>query len=196
MSPLDEAVEAVERGEIVGVPTDTVYGLGVDPWNEAAVARLYDLKGRPGHKPIGLLASSAAQAEEVADLGPARPFLDRWPGAVTFVVRPRVVIPDWVGDSVVGTVGIRVPDNQMLLRLLDRTGPLAVTSANRSGRSDTLDDEAARQVFGVGVAVYLPGRCPGGRASTVVDVTGGRPRVLRQGPVVIAEGAGGPQERP
>lgn len=196
MTLLEEAVEAVGRGEVVGVPTDTVYGIGVDPWNEDAVGKLYELKGRAEHKPIGLLAADTAQAAEVADLSPAGRLVDHWPGAITFVVRPRVVIPDWLGDSALGTVGIRVPDNEVLAELLARTGPLAVTSANRSGGSDTFDEVAAREVFGRWVAVYLPGRCPGGRGSTVVDLTDGTARVLRQGPVVIAEDAGGPPAPP
>lgn len=185
MATVDEAFEAIKAGQVVGVPTDTVYGIGVDPWNESAVAKLYELKGRPEHKPIGLLAADADQAFEVADLGPAAHLLGHWPGALTLVVRPKVLIPDWVGDSALGTVGIRVPDNQVLRSLLRRTGPLAVTSANRSGGSDTFDDEEARDVFADRVAVYLPGRCPGSGASTVVDLTSGHPRVLRQGPVVI-----------
>lgn len=186
MTPVEAAAAAIERGEVVGVPTDTVYGIGVDPWNESAVAKLYELKGRPEHKPIGLLAAGTEQAAEVADMTPAGDLLGHWPGAVTFVVRPRVLIPDWVGDSALGTVGIRVPDNRILRDLLERTGPLAVTSANRSGGSDTFDDVSAREVFGDRVAVYLRGRCPGGQGSTVVDLTDGSVRVLRQGPVVIS----------
>lgn len=186
MTPGEVAAAAIERGDVVGVPTDTVYGIGVDPWNETAVAKLYELKGRPQHKPIGLLAASPEQAAEVADLTPAGRLLEHWPGAITFVVRPRVLVPDWVGDSALGTVGIRVPDNRVLTDLLERTGPLAVTSANRSGGDDTFDNTAAREVFGNRVAVYLPGRCPGGQASTVVDLTNGSIRVLRQGPVVVA----------
>lgn len=186
MTLLEEAVAAIRRGDVVGVPTDTVYGIGANPWNESAVGKLFELKGRPQHKPVGLLAAGAEQAAEVADLTPAEHLLELWPGAVTFVVRPRVLIPDWVGDSALGTVGIRVPDNAILRDLLARTGPLAVTSANRSGGSDTFDDTTAREVFGDQVAVYLPGRCPGGQASTVVDLTDGSPRVLRQGPVVIS----------
>lgn len=182
------AAAAIALGEVVGVPTDTVYGLAVDPWNEEAIERLYDLKGRPEHKPIGLLVASVGQAEEIADLGAGRRLVEHWPGALTLVVRPRVVIPDWIGDRVVGTVGIRVPDHDELRELLEETGPLAVTSANRSGEADLLDDSAARAIFGDRVRVYLPGRCEGGVASTVIDATGGEVRVLRAGPVVIAEG--------
>lgn len=180
------AASAIARGEVVGVPTDTVYGLAVDPWNGGAIERLYDLKGRPEHKPIGLLVASVGQAEEIADLGAGRRLVEHWPGALTLVVRPRVVIPDWIGDRVVGTVGIRVPDHDELRELLRETGPLAVTSANRSGEPDLLDDSAARSIFGDRVSVYLPGRCEGGVASTVVDATASEIRVLRAGPVVIA----------
>lgn len=185
MSDLKAAVRALRAGGVVGVPTDTVYGLAVDPWNEAAVAALFRLKGRPAGRPVGLLAASPSQAAEVGDLRPASDLIRHWPGALTLVVRPRVVIPDWVGDSALQTVGIRVPDHPQLVRLLETTGPLAVTSANRSGEPEALDDVTAREIFGDEVDVYLPGRCPGGTASTVVDATSHPPKVLRRGPVVI-----------
>ena len=184
---LVEAAAALARGEVVGVPTDTVYGLAVDPWSEPAIEALYALKGRPEHKPIGLLVASVSQAEEIADLGAARGLTRHWPGALTLVVRPRVLIPDWIGHQALRTVGIRVPDHERLRQLLERTGPLAVTSANRSGEAEMLDDAATRAVFGQGAAVYVPGRSPGGMASTVVDATGAAIRLLRPGPVVIAE---------
>jgi L-threonylcarbamoyladenylate synthase len=183
---LREAVEQLAAGHVVGVPTDTVYGLAVDPWNEEAVALLYELKGRPAGKPVGLLAASVEQVEEIADLGVGADLArSHWPGALTLVVRPRVVIPDWVGDKALGTVGVRVPDHDLLRGLLAATGPLAVTSANRSGEADLVDDTSARAVFGVQVAAYLPGKSPGGTASTVVDVSGRKLRVLRQGPIIV-----------
>lgn len=189
-SIVDRAARAVLRGEIVGVPTDTVYGLAVDPWDESAVASLYEAKGRPERKPIGILAASMDQIEAVAELGGAIAVARaHWPGALTLVVRPKVVVPDWVGDRARGTIGVRIPDHDLLSELLVVTGPLAVTSANRSGGPETRDDGAARRIFGSAVAVYLPGTCPGGVASTVVDATGSPLRVLRQGPVFI-DGAG------
>src|SRR5690606_17911931 len=95
----------------------------------------FELKGRPAHKPIGLLAADAGQAAEIADLDEAGDLVRYWPGALTLVVRPKVVIPDWVGNSALGTVGIRVPDHDLLRRLPSETGPLAVTSAtSREGR--------------------------------------------------------------
>ncbi|MCI0678396.1 MAG: L-threonylcarbamoyladenylate synthase, partial [Actinobacteria bacterium] len=107
-----------------------------------------------------------------------------WPGALTLVVRPRMVLAEWVGDRQADTVGVRMPDHQVALALLGETGPLAVTSANRSGEPETLDDVSAREVFGDAV-YYLQGTSPGGQASTVVDVTGPRPVVIRHGPITI-----------
>jgi tRNA threonylcarbamoyl adenosine modification protein (Sua5/YciO/YrdC/YwlC family) len=179
------AIEAVRTGEVVGLPTDTVYGIGVDPLNESAVARLFDLKGRPEHKPVGLLVAGLAQARMVGEIeGLAEQLaIAHWPGALTLVVTPRVILANWVGDTQRHTVGIRVPDHALALELLEACGPLAVTSANRSGGVEATDDSEARAIFGDEVAVYLPGTAPGGEASTVVDATGARLAILRQGPI-------------
>ncbi len=184
---LTKAVEAIRAGRIVGMPTDTVYGVGVDPTDLDAVQALFDLKGRPWHKPVGLLAASLDQAIEVAEMrGPAAELArQHWPGALTLIVRPKVVLSDWVGNEQQRTVGIRVPDHPMTRALLEQTGPLSVTSANRSGEPEAMSDVEARALFGDSVAVYLPGRCPGGEASTVVDVSGGTVVVLREGPIPI-----------
>lgn len=186
-SGLQEAVEAVRSGLIVGLPTDTVYGVGVDPTDLDAVASLFDLKGRPAHKPVGLLAASLEQAASVGVIrGEAAGLAARhWPGALTLIVRPKVVLSDWGGDQQQTTVGIRVPDHAVARELLEATGPLSVTSANRSGEPEAMSDSEARRIFGDDVAVYLPGRSPGGEASTVVDVTGTEIVVLREGPVVL-----------
>ncbi|CAN5895826.1 L-threonylcarbamoyladenylate synthase [soil metagenome] len=181
---VESAAAAIANGLVVGVPTDTVYGLAVDPWNEDSVEALFTMKGRPRDKPVGLLAANLGEVMEIAHLGPALSLAERhWPGALSVVVRPRVVIPDWVGDRALGTVAVRVPDHDVLRELLARTGPLAVTSANRSGEPEAADDVEARQVFGSSVAVYVPGRGRGGVASTVVDATGGILTTIRPGPV-------------
>jgi tRNA threonylcarbamoyl adenosine modification protein (Sua5/YciO/YrdC/YwlC family) len=184
---LNAAVEAIRSGFIVGMPTDTVYGLAVDPLNEEAVSRLFVIKGRPDHKPVGLLAPDLGQADTVGAIeGIARDLARRhWPGALTLVVRPTVILADWVGDRPRQTVGLRVPDHPLAIEFLTRTGPLAVTSANRSGGREAMSSEEAETEFGAEVAVYLPGVSPGGEASTVVDVTTDRPRILRQGPVAV-----------
>ena len=184
---IEAAVEAIRDGQVVGLPTDTVYGIGVNPFDLDAVARLFELKGRPEHKPVGVLAATFEQARELGDIaGEAKALAEKhWPGALTLIVTPSVVMADWVGDHMLRTVGIRVPDHPTALELLEKTGPLAVTSANRSGGPETMTDEEARAVFGDGVSAYVPGTAPGGEASTVVDATSVEPTVLRQGPVSI-----------
>jgi L-threonylcarbamoyladenylate synthase len=168
------------------LPTDTVYGLGVDPHNETAVTRLYELKGRPESRPIGILVGSVEQAAVVGDMSGAAADLaaEHWPGALTLVVATRVVLPDWVGDRHKRTVGLRMPDHPVALELLQATGPLSVTSANLTGEPDTTSDTEARAVFGDEV-YYVSGVSPGGQPSTVVDLTGVHPVVLREGPVDI-----------
>jgi len=185
---IERAVAAIRRGEVVGLPTDTVYGIGADPMNEQAVARLFELKGRPGHRPIGLLVASLEQAQVIGEIHGAAADLAavHWPGALTLVVTPKVILANWVGDAQRQTVGLRVPDHPVALELLAAVGPLAVTSANRSGGSESLSHQDARAVFGDRVPVYVEGRSPGGESSTVVDVTGGEIVVLRQGPVHVS----------
>jgi tRNA threonylcarbamoyl adenosine modification protein (Sua5/YciO/YrdC/YwlC family) len=184
---IEAAAAAIRRREVVGLPTDTVYGIGADPLSEEAVAKLFDLKGRPELKPIGLLVASIEQAEVIGEIEGVASELaaEHWPGALTLVVTPKVILADWVGDSQSQTVGLRVPDHPVTIELLEAVGPLAVTSANLSGGAESMSDGEARAVFGDRVAVYVEGRAPGGQASTVVDVTGTEVVVLRQGPVAI-----------
>ena len=179
------AVAALRRGEIVGLPTDTVYGLAADPHREGAMASLYSLKGRSGAKAIPVLVASVAQAGTVAELTAIQEelALRHWPGALTLVLERRPVMPGWVGDPQRGTVAVRMPDHPLAIELLEAAGPLAATSANAAGEPPALDDAAARSLFGDRVAVYLPGICPQGEGSTVVDLTVAPPRVLREGPV-------------
>lgn len=187
---LEAAVEAIVEGAVVGIPTDTVYGLAVDPQNIGAVSLLYELKGRPEGKPIGLLVANMEQAAEIGEMsGVASSLAARfWPGGLTLIVTPKVVLADWVGDRYLMTVGLRMPDHQTALSLLQRTGPLAVTSANRSGGPETVTDAEAKSIFGDEVDIYLPGTSPGGVASTVVDVTSEGLTVLRHGAVDIESG--------
>ncbi|MBI5157487.1 MAG: threonylcarbamoyl-AMP synthase [Acidimicrobiia bacterium] len=181
MTDLTAALDALHRGLVIGLPTDTVYGIGADPMNERALRRLFEAKGRPEDKPIPILAASLADARGFGMIDTA--VGKHWPGPLTVVVRRMPAVPAWIGDPHAGTVAIRVPDHPLALELLGRFGPLAVTSANRSGEEPVADDAAALAVFGEAVAVYLPGGGGGGAASTVVDLTGRVPVVLRPGPV-------------
>jgi tRNA threonylcarbamoyl adenosine modification protein (Sua5/YciO/YrdC/YwlC family) len=182
---VDRAVAALREGRIVGVPTDTVYGIAADPFCEAAVEALFAAKGRPAVKPIPILAADKDQAMRVGVLGEVA--LDaatvHWPGALTLVVPRADGLPDWVGDPAAGSVGVRVPDHPAALALLAAAGPLAVTSANRSGEIPVGDHRSARASLGDAVAVYIEGSGGGDTSSTVVDLTGLHPRILRPGPV-------------
>ena len=185
---IDVACEALARGEIVGLPTDTVYGLGIDPRNASAYELLYATKRRRPDKAIPLLVADVEQAAEVVvvtELG--RHLMKRhWPGGLTIVLGRRRDVPVHVGDPVTGTVAVRAPDHPVAHDLLTRCGPLAVTSANVSGSPPAVDAVGAEAALGSTVAVYLPGSgSPAGVASTVVDATGVEPLVLRHGAIDI-----------
>ena len=182
---LNPALQALDNGLVVGMPTDTVYGIGVDPWNESALSRLFAVKQRPAGMAIPILAGDLDGVARLAVLSPAAEVAgDRfWPGPLTMVL-PRVPgLPAWMGDQERDTIGIRIPDHPTALALLRAAGPLAVTSANLSGDPPATNDREAADVLGRGVAVYLGGVAAGGAASTVVDLTGPEPVVLRDGPI-------------
>ena len=179
------AARAIKRGEIVGVPTDTVYGLAVDLYDEAALDRLYDLKGRENHKPIAILVASLEQGLVLGAMSDrALELAERhWPGAATLVVPRLDTAPEWLGDREKRTVALRCPNHPVALALLELTGPLAVTSANRSDTEPVTTADAARAVFADEVLTYLPGDAGGGAPSTLIDLTAPTEVVLRQGPV-------------
>lgn len=182
---IEEAAALIADGGVVGVPTETVYGIAADPRNEEAVGRLFDLKGRDRSKPIALLGDASEAFTKVAQIDGLAAAMGRrhWPGPLTLVVEMRKALAGGVGDAERGTVGIRVPDHPVALALLAVTGPLAVTSANPSGGPDAIDDVAARAALGDAVDGYLVGSGSAGEGSTVVDVTVRPPVVLRQGPL-------------
>jgi tRNA threonylcarbamoyl adenosine modification protein (Sua5/YciO/YrdC/YwlC family) len=182
---IEEAAQALRRGDIVGLPTDTVYGIAADPFQEHAVARLFEIKQRPGIKPIPILAASIHDLGTIVDIDEQVREIDRrfWPGELTIVVRRAADLPPWIGDADRGTVGVRIPDHGGARAVLAAFGPLAVTSANRSGEPPADDDEGAREALGDAVSVYVAGSGGGGPSSTVVDISGPAVRVLRQGVV-------------
>lgn len=183
MSALGEAVAALQRGRVAVIPTDTVYGVAAAP-TDAGVAALFRVKQRPRDKAIPVLAGGVDDLAGVAELPPAARRLAArfWPGALTLVVPRASGFRVDLGGADTSTVGVRVPDHPLALELLGRTGPLAVTSANRSGRAPAADVAGARAALGSAVSVYLDGGPAGGEASTVVALTP-RLRVLRVGAV-------------
>lgn len=204
---IGRAGAALAAGELVAFPTETVYGLGADGTNARAVDNIYRVKGRPPDNPLILHVVEAAVAEEVARVWPAdaRRLAERWwPGPLTLVVPARPTVPAVVRGGL-DTVAVRCPSHPVARRLLAAAGvPVAAPSANRSGQpSPTTADAVARALGGPGapdVAVWLVdgGPSPIGVESTVVDVSRGRPVLLRPGglPRAAIEEVVGPLDNP
>lgn len=193
MHPLTsyEAVVALNAGKIVGVPTDTVYGVAADPFSETGMKALFALKGRGKEHPVALLCADIEQAHELARINAQAERLAAkfWPGPLTMVMERVPGLPDWIGDSRGGTVGVRVPQHPVALDLLRTTGALAVTSANRHGEDPAISHEEAKSIFGDEIVGYLHGEGGAGTASTVLDVTVNPPRIIRPGPITLEDTA-------
>jgi len=188
--PVEEAARAALGGELIVLPTDTVYGIGTRPDDPAATARLFAAKGRPRDLELPVLVPNAAAAREIAafDERAERLALASWPGPLTIVLPRTKRSQAWELGGDPATIGVRVPRHPLALAVLSRTGPLAVTSANRSGEPTPETCEGVVEVFGDLVAVYLCAEEPlAGPPSTVVDLAHGEPRVLRAGALDPAE---------
>lgn len=187
---LTAATTAIRAGELVVLPTDTVYGLGADAFDPAAVRRLLEAKGRGRQMPPPVLVGSTATLDALASTVPpwARELVDRyWPGPLTIVVREQTSLQWDLGDTR-GTVAVRMPHDPVALELLGRTGPMAVSSANLTGQPAATDADQAAEMLGDKVAVILDGGPTlDDRPSTIVDCTSARPRVLRVGAVPVEE---------
>lgn len=180
---LTAAVEAIRRGEIVAFPTDTLYGLAVDPRSDTALEALFALKGRSADRIVALIGASLAQAAEVAEItGTARRLADRfWPGPLTLVVAARGPLAA-LARSADGLVGIRVPDHPVARALAEACGhALTATSANLSGAPATSSpDQIAHALPDVSVLVDA-GPSPGGPPSTLITAATSEVRLLREG---------------
>lgn len=179
-----EARSVIESGGLVVFPTDTVYGVGCDPYNVEAIEAIYAAKGREHQKAISLLLSDADQLEKAARSLPetARVLATRfWPGALTLVVPRQSSLPAELGGG--DTIAVRVPDHDDLQAFIASCGGLiAATSANLSGQHDALDAQQAAAALGEKVALIVDGGAtPGSVPSTVVDCLLDPPRILRAG---------------
>jgi L-threonylcarbamoyladenylate synthase len=185
---LEAAAAAIAGGELVLLPTDTVYGVAADAFTPEAVTRLLAAKNRGRTMPVPVLIGEASTlAGLVADLPTVASRLaeEFWPGGLTLVLEHAPSLAWDLGDAE-GTVAVRLPDDDVARDLLRRTGPLAVSSANRSGRPAATDAAAAVEQLGRQAAVVLDGGPrAGSAASTIVDCTGPAPRVLRVGAVDV-----------
>lgn len=185
---LTEATRAVQRGRLVVLPTDTVYGIGCDAFDEDAVERLLEAKGRGRDMPPPVLVSAKTTLEAIAVDIPAwaRTLVDElWPGPLTLVLRQQPSL-QWDLGETRGTVAVRMPDHEAALHLLERTGPMAVSSANLSGHPAATTAEEAEVMLGDAVRVILDGgQSPDAVPSTIVDCTGPQGRILRRGAIPV-----------
>lgn len=183
---VDAAQAALEAGELAVLPTDTVYGLAADAFSPEAVQRLLDAKGRTRQKPPPVLVGAPTTLEALVTEVPGwlrSMTTELWPGPLTVVCRQQPSLTWDLGDTH-HTVAVRMPDHPVALGLLKQTGPLAVSSANLTGEPAATTIEDAERMLGTSVSVYLDaGQSPGGTASTILDVTGATPRILREGPI-------------
>ncbi|HEX6247718.1 MAG TPA: L-threonylcarbamoyladenylate synthase [Nocardioidaceae bacterium] len=182
------AALAIQRGQLVVFPTDTVYGIGADAFDPASVRRLLAAKGRGRDMPPPVLVSAPTTLDALAVGVPswARALIaELWPGPLTVVCRQQQSLQWDLGDTR-GTVAVRMPDDEVALELLARTGPLAVSSANLTGKDAATDADQAEAMLGASVEVILDGGPTAGSvASTIVDATGDTGRVLRAGVIPL-----------
>jgi tRNA threonylcarbamoyl adenosine modification protein (Sua5/YciO/YrdC/YwlC family) len=185
---ISAAARAISAGWVVVLPTDTLYGVGADAFNPDAVASLLAAKGRGRDMPVPVLVGSWHTIDGLVSgvSGEARSLIEAfWPGGLTLIVEHAPSLAWDLGDAR-GTVALRMPLHPVALDLLAETGPLAVSSANRSGMAPATNAQAAYEQLGESVAVYLDaGEVPVGLASTIVDLTSQEPVVLREGAITI-----------
>ena len=185
---IQAAVETVRGGGLVVLPTDTVYGLGADAFTPRAVSMLLAAKGRGRNMPppvlVGTVRAASALVESLGAFG--QDLIDEfWPGPLTLVFRASSSLAWDLGDTK-GTVALRMPLHSVALELLKQTGPMAVSSANLTGEPSATTAEEAERQLGASVAVYLDGgRCADNVPSTILDLTGTLPRVLRVGAISV-----------
>jgi L-threonylcarbamoyladenylate synthase len=181
---IEKGVKTLQKGGVIAFPTDTVYGLGADAFNSTAVERIYEIKNRPKHRQLPLLIADVERLTTLADPIPEIAwFLTRrfWPGGLTLVLPKTDSLPVYLAPG--PTIAVRVPDHPVCLALIQRLGnPMIGTSANISGQPAALTADEVRQQLGGKIDFIINGgKCPGGKESTVVDVTHESPTILRQG---------------
>jgi len=185
---LTEAAAAVRRGDLVVLPTDTVYGIGADAFTAPAVTALLAAKGRGRDMPppvlVGTVRAAGALVEELGPYG--QDLIDAfWPGPLTLVCKANRAL-SWDLGETKGTVALRMPLHPVALDLLKETGPMAVSSANRSGAPAAVTAAEAEEQLGESVAVYLDGgRTTDSTPSTILDLTSAIPRLLRRGSIPV-----------
>ena len=185
---VEAAIDAVKRGDLIVMPTDTLYGIGADAFKPWAVTALLDAKGRDRQMPPPVLVGTRATLDGLVYNLPsaARDLVEAfWPGALTIVVEHAPSLQWDLGD-LDGTVAVRMPLHPVALEILRETGPMAVSSANKTGQPPAGTAEEARAQLAFSVSVYLEsGELPDRTPSSIVDLTGEVPRLLRAGAIPL-----------
>ncbi|OGO24115.1 MAG: threonylcarbamoyl-AMP synthase [Chloroflexi bacterium RBG_16_51_9] len=188
---VEKGVSILRNGGVIAYPTDTVYGLGAGIGFPRAIERIYAVKERPLSMPLPLLLDDVFQLTELADSVPplARLLMEKfWPGGLTLVLPASSSVPDFItaGGK---TVAVRIPDHPVPLALIKALGtPIVGTSANLSGQPSALTADEVYSQIGAKIDFVIDGgRCPGGKESTIIDVTGETPVILREGAITRAE---------
>ncbi|MCJ7790970.1 MAG: L-threonylcarbamoyladenylate synthase [Dehalococcoidia bacterium] len=181
---IEKGVKILQMGGVIAFPTDTVYGLGADAFNSTAVERIYEIKNRPKHRQLPLLIADVERLTTLAEPIPEIAwFLARrfWPGGLTLVLPKTDSVPAYLASE--PTIAVRVPNHPVCRALIQHLGnPIIGTSANISGQPAALTAEEVGQQLGGKIDLVINGgKCPGGKESTVVDVTCESPIILRQG---------------
>ena len=188
---LQAAATLIDQGGVVVFPTDTVYGIGCDPWNADAIEQLYVAKRRPEEKGLPILISDISMLDRVTD-GALNPLVTQaigrfWPGALTLIVPRHPSLPENIAPG--DTIAVRLPNLELTRELIRLAGgALATSSANISGEAAAISAESAYNMLAERVAAIVDGgTAPGGTSSTILDCTVEPPRVLREGPITSAE---------
>lgn len=189
MQIIEESAEIIKNGGVVAFPTETVYGLAASAFDKNAVARIYEIKGRPKNNPMQIMVPSLEDAMQIGEFNASAKILAEkfWPGALTIVVKkkPESKIVEEVSAGNQGTIGIRIPNHELAMKLLLAAGtPLATTSANLSGENATTNSDEVEKIFSGKVDMIIKG-APSkiGVASTVVDMSGAEIKILREGSI-------------
>ena len=188
MKVIHEAAEIIKSGGLVAFPTETVYGLGADGFNEVACQSIYEVKGRPLDKPLSLMVANREMIDNIAEVSilAERLIKEFLPGALTLILPKKSTVPDFVtaGGQ---TVGVRMPDNDIALALIKATGcPIAAPSANLSNEPPpTTAQEVFKYLNGRVPLILDGGMCQFGISSTIVDLTKDKPCILREGAVKL-----------
>lgn len=181
---IEEVAKLVSDNCVVAFPTETVFGLGVKFGSYQALDALFEVKQRDRGKAISMMISNPDEIEKYAYVDEnARKLISAFmPGMITIILKKRPFINDYFTASL-DTIGIRIPDDDFVLALLDRTGPMLVTSANLSGEDSLVDDKAVMQIFKGKIPLIVKGESISKKASTIVDLSKGKVEILRVGDI-------------